>query len=199
MAYLSKPLLMVSLLLYFLSRTEKLPNTTKWWIAAALTFSLVGDVFLLKSTEFNFLAGVGSFALAHICYAIFFNRRRSGSIIVSALIGNIILVVFLLLGLNHLVNIPDEMMIPVNVYGAILGLNLIASVQFNYSNHAKNYWVPLGVLLFVVSDLLLAVNKFETYSKELEYAVIITYGLAQYLIATGVLKHFKVYEVPSSN
>lgn len=197
--YVSKPLLMVSLMLFFLSRIENLRNTTKWFIMVSLLFSLIGDVFLLKTSEFNFLSGVGCFAIAHISYALFFNRRRSGSIHIPSLVWNLIFVIILLVGLNQLIDIPQEMFVPVNVYGSILGLNLIAAVQFNYSNRAENYWVPAGVFLFVVSDLILAVNKFETYNRNLEYLIIITYAFAQYLIVLGVLKHFQIFKVPESD
>lgn len=192
----SKPLLVLSLVLYFIHRTSELKNSSKYLVVGALVLSVLGDVLLIQTEEIFFLAGVGAFALAHVAYAIFFNGRRSGSIHIPTLIGNVILVVFLLLGLNNWVDIPSEMVYPVNIYGAILGLNLVASVQFNYSNNAKNYWVPIGVGLFVISDLLLAVNKFNGYAKMMEIVVMTTYGLAQYLIMIGILSHFKLKKEP---
>lgn len=192
--YLSKPLVLFSLLLFFMSRIEKLPNTTKWLVAAALLTSLLGDVLLMQDGPNYFLGGLSSFAVAHLCYAMFFNRRRQGNLHIPSLIINIVFVGLLILSLNMFIEIPEDMILPVNIYGALIGLNLIASVQFNYSNGLKNYWLPLGVLLFVSSDYLLALKKFNSLDNYLEYLIFTSYAAAQFLIIVGVLRHFKIVD-----
>lgn len=190
--YLSKPLVLFSLLLFFISRIEKVPNTTKWLVVAALLTSLLGDVLLMRDGPNYFLGGLASFAAAHISYALFFNRRRQGNLHLPSLIINIVFVVLLIISLNMFIEIPKDMVIPVNIYGALIGLNLIASVQFNYSNGLKNYWLPLGVLLFVSSDYLLALKKFNGLDNYLEYMIFASYAAAQFLIIVGVLNHFNI-------
>ncbi len=190
--YVSKPLVLISLLLFFLSKVEKLPNTTKWLVTIALAFSLAGDIFLMKFQFDFFLAGVGCFGLAHVFYALFFNRRRQGDFHIPSLLINIVFVGLLIFSLNEFTELPKDLVLPVNIYGGLLGLNLIASVQFNFSNKLSNYWLPLGVLLFVISDYMLALDRFNGLPKIYEYLVFSSYAAAQYLIVVGVLKHYKV-------
>lgn len=175
-----------------MSKIEKLPNSTKWLVAVALVASLLGDILLMQVKHDYFIQGLASFAVAHICYALFFNRRRQGKLHLPSLIPNIVFVGLLIFSLNQFVDIPENMVYPVNIYGALIGLNLVASVQFNFSNGIKDYWLPLGVLLFVISDYLLALNKFNAMDDYFHYLVFSTYAAAQFLIVVAVLKHFKV-------
>tara|TARA_R110002096_G_scaffold126532_3_gene273678 strand:- start:111584 stop:112264 length:681 start_codon:yes stop_codon:yes gene_type:complete len=192
--YISKPLVLFSLLLFFISKIENLKNSTKWWVASALLFSLLGDVFLMQLNKDYFLAGMASFGLAHICYAIFFNRRRQGKMHIPSLIINIIFVGLLIFSLNRCIEIPSDMFVPINIYAALIGINLLSSVQFNFTNRTKNYWLPLGVLLFVLSDYLIAINRFKGLNENFEYLIFATYAAAQFLIILSVLKHFKLVD-----
>lgn len=185
---------MFSLILFFWSKAGKLTNTTKWMVLAALVLSLAGDIFLMEFKYDLFLIGVGCFGLAHIFYALFFNRRRQGNFHIPSLIINILFVALLIFSLNVFVELPKQLILPLNIYGALIGLNLIASVQFNFSNRLTNYWLPFGVLLFVISDYLLALDRFNDLAKIYEYLIFSTYAAAQYLIVVGILKHFKVLD-----
>lgn len=197
--YISKPLVLLSLLLFYLSKIEKLPNSTKWFVGLALFFSLLGDIFLMQTKNDYFLAGVASFGLAHLFYALFFNRRRQGGLHFPSLIINILFVGLLIFSLNEYVNIPEDMLYEVNIYGGLIGLNLIASVQFNFSNRIQNYWLPLGVLLFVISDYTLALKKFNELPEYYEYFIFTTYAGAQFLIVRSVLLHFKLLKGDEEN
>lgn len=69
---ISKPLLMASLLLFYISKTEFLLEKAKWWIIGAIFFSLLGDTLLMRVEQEFFLLGMGAFAIAHLAYIIFF-------------------------------------------------------------------------------------------------------------------------------
>jgi uncharacterized membrane protein YhhN len=191
---ISKPLLMVSLLLFFLSKTESLAQKQKWFVSTALFFSLLGDVLMMQEGEAFFLLGMGAFAITHIYYLAFFYIMRSGPMNKALLILNIIGVVALILGLNELANIPKDMFLPINGYGIIIGLSLVLSVQFSYTNTFKSALVPLGVFLFIVSDFLLAIHKFQFQDLVIELSIMLSYGFAQYLIVLGVLRYFRKSE-----
>jgi alkenylglycerophosphocholine hydrolase len=51
----------------------------------------------------------------------------------------------------------------------------------------ENSWIALGAGLFLISDSILAVNKFKTEVPLRDYLVWATYYAAQYAIAAGFL------------
>jgi uncharacterized membrane protein YhhN len=68
---------------------------------------------------------------------------------------------------------------------SILAANTAAHAQFR--GLALSCFIP-GAALFVVSDSLLALNKFVFNIMWLNMAVMLTYGLAQYFLAKGFAK-----------
>jgi len=70
----TKPLMVPVLMLIFYFATHEQKNNYNRWIITALIFSLMGDVFLLFSTDFEqaFMTGLASFLLAQISYFIGF-------------------------------------------------------------------------------------------------------------------------------
>src|SRR5882757_5041041 len=75
---ITKPLLIAFLFVWFIILSSKL-LPLRFYIAAALFFSWMGDVFLMfeqKGTIW-FIAGLGSFLLAHALYILFFLKSRS--------------------------------------------------------------------------------------------------------------------------
>ena len=78
----SKPLIVISLLVYFISKTASATSRLRTLIIAALVFSLLGDVLLLfeANDPLFFIMGLLAFLLAHIFYIIAFNnlRKREG-------------------------------------------------------------------------------------------------------------------------
>src|SRR6476619_5029708 len=76
--YAFKPLIVLSLVLYFLFNTKNTATGLKKWILAALFFSWAGDCLLLfeEKDKLFFLAGLSAFLLAHIFYIVFFHIVR---------------------------------------------------------------------------------------------------------------------------
>ena len=87
--YFTKPLIVVSLILYFISQISFVQSGLKKWILLALAFSLGGDILLLFETKdpVFFLLGLASFLIAHIFYIVFFHLIR----IRENIAGNILL------------------------------------------------------------------------------------------------------------
>jgi uncharacterized membrane protein YhhN len=79
---------------------------------------------------------------------------------------------------------------PVIVYATAIILMVINAIfRFGRTN-AKSFWLVLsGSILFMVSDSILALNKF---LGEIEFAgilIMLTYIVAQFLIVEGLRKH----------
>jgi uncharacterized membrane protein YhhN len=78
--YITKPFIVISLILYFLSATAGITNGLKKLITVALFFSLLGDVLLMfESSDKNFfLFGLVAFLIAHVFYIISFKKISTG-------------------------------------------------------------------------------------------------------------------------
>ncbi len=185
---------------FFLARTQELHFPSRWWIMAALGFSLVGDVLLMRSAEIYFLSGMGAFALAHLTYAAFFMKNRSARSSVPGLLVSLVVIVLSLYFLNRFIQLPATISLPVNAYGAVLSLSLLLSVQFGFGGARKSWQAPLGVLLFVVSDLLLATGRFNYVQPEmwLKMSVMLSYSGAQFFIIWGALEYALKSGLPKS-
>jgi uncharacterized membrane protein YhhN len=66
---------------------------------------------------------------------------------------------------------------------------LQALFRFGYTNKKSFTLIFIGALFFMISDSLLAINKFLTPVPLASLGIMFTYMLAQYLIVEGVLAH----------
>ncbi len=181
----TKPLLMILLAGYFLSIVGKKLSTIKILILLALLGSWFGDTFLMFQEESSifFILGLSSFLIAHVAYIYGFNAfKREGSVRVVFGISAIFILYSALL-LFVLWPSLGGMKIPVILYALVLTIMGIMGVVKNLK---QNNWVVIGVGLFIISDSLLAYNKFVNPIIASRFIIMITYILAQFLIIKGV-------------
>lgn len=183
---LSKPLLMFSLLAFFLHRVGAIRLKAKLLYAVGILFSLIGDVLLMYTTESSFMMGVGAFLIAQLCYAVFFFQNTVGFNWRSAVLA-LVPIVFGFWFLNQMLELPKPLVLPVNVYGVALSTMLLAAFNYGTKLGRRSFFINLGALFFLVSDLLLAYNKFDAGNKYFSILVLITYAFAQFLLATSVI------------
>lgn len=189
--YLSKPLLLLSLIAWFISSTNDSKSKLKNIIYTALCLSLAGDMWLLyqKNNTSFFIYGLVCFLAAHIFYILAFNTIRKesatginwwSSIFVAAFYFTLIYIL-----LNHLGN----MKIPVLVYGAVISAMLFAAVQLLFIKNQGYLFIVTGAVLFILSDSILAINKFYSSFNNASLLIMITYGFAQYFIVKGMIQY----------
>lgn len=186
--YFSKPLIIIALIVFFYKQSKHLNKSIRVITLLALMFSLIGDVLLMfvnKSANF-FMSGLVAFLIAHIMYISVFYKSRNKTanklpIIVILLIYASGLFYFLIDGLG-------EMLIPVLLY--LLVILTMATTAFirKRSNRDSYKLVFVGAVFFMISDSLLALNKFYEPLPFSNISIILTYALAQYLIVLGILK-----------
>ena len=187
----SKPLIILSLIFYFLLNRIGMNRTLSRYTLLALVFSLLGDVFLLfdKISEIFFVLGLGSFLLAHICYAFCFylqrsSKRRLGFWIMTILLTCYGVALYTLL-FTHLGNIR----IPVALYILVILVMVITAYGRKGNVSVSSFIIVfIGALSFIISDSLLAINKFLIPLPYSNFLVMGTYATAQYLIIRGLLK-----------
>lgn len=186
---IAKPLILLSLIFFFINQGKHLSSKTKVITLLALLFSLAGDV-LLMFTDISasfFLSGLVAFLLAHIMYIIVFLDKKN-----SKKIALIFITVLLIYAIGIFYLLKDglgDMLIPVIVYMLVILTMVLTSTmrKDNVSNKSYNL-VFLGAFFFVISDSFLAINKFYQPVPLSKIIIMSTYSLAQYLIVLGLLK-----------
>lgn len=155
---------------------------TPWEISLALLFSALGD---LAGTCGVFLAQMGSFAVAHIFYILFFVRRfrRKDTRMTSKMKGYMMMLSLCTAALLALVFVKvvpcapaGVIRIGVSIYAVIICMMLFASLLQRSSLYA------LGGLLFVISDFILAWNMFVEPVPHDDALILGTYFSAQWLL-----------------
>lgn len=187
--YFTKPLIILSLLVCFLKQSQRLNTYIKTLTILALVFSVFGDTALLFEDihPTYFIIGLGSFLLAHIMYVLVFLKQRDKNkkpllFIVLMLLYAAFLFYMLKDGLGNL-------LIPVVIYMiVILSMSTAAYLRKKDDNLKSYNWVFIGAVLFMVSDSVLAIDKFYQSFVLSSIAIMITYALAQYCIIIGILK-----------
>ncbi len=187
--YITKPSLLIALIFYFYSQSNALGPKTRLITLLALVFSLLGDVLLMlvDISPHYFMFGLISFLVAHVCYCLVFLIYRNpyiNSLGVSAILCSYAFGFFYLLkdGLGNL-------LIPVIVYMIVILMMVMTAFLRQKKVPKKSFiLVFLGALLFVISDSVLALNKFYMPLKYSNISIMLTYALAQYFIVLGLLK-----------
>lgn len=183
-----KPLIIPALVGYFFSQVKNNSSGLKKWIALALLFSLGGDVLLMfqSKNDMFFLLGLSSFLIAHLFYIIFFHKVRVQEQVKSK-ISLLAIVVIYYLGLIILLS-PHlgSMAIPVRIYGIVISFMFMLALHMLFiQNKQAGKWMMLGALLFVLSDSVLAINKFYQPFEQAGIIIMLTYGFAQLFIVEG--------------
>jgi len=187
--YITKPAILTSLIIYFLAKNKGLSSFAKNLTLLALVLSLIGDILLMfdNGSPNFFIAGLGSFLLAHIMYALVFLKKGKPNKRIW-----IFLSVLILYGFGLFYMIKDglgNMLIPVLLYiMAIFSMATAAFVRKESVLNTSFYLVLIGALLFMLSDSLIAVDKFYKPFQLSNLSIMLTYGIAQLLIVFGILK-----------
>lgn len=182
----AKPLLMVILLLYFLTSSQTYP-AWRHLVTLALVFSWAGDVFLISGDWF--VAGLASFLVAHVFYIAAYQKTGAA----GGSLQPLVLPAFALFGVCLLWFIYPglhELTAPVFLYALVLlGMGVWAFKRKDGTDVASFRLVATGAVLFVLSDSLIAVNRFVFAIPAERILVMTVYMTAQYLIVQGLIQH----------
>ncbi|MEN9684526.1 MAG: hypothetical protein RLZZ28_312 [Bacteroidota bacterium] len=183
-------LLPVLILFLYAAGSQSDSVSSKKWVFAALVFSFLGDLFLTRSGEIFFLIGMLAFIGTHVCNGIQLLKLNSlkSTQALPALVALVLLGLIAAFVLSVLNPYLGSLKLPIFFYlliissMAVLAANTYANKDIQY--HAIAYFIP-GAALFVVSDGLLAMNKFYFHLPMLDIAVMLTYGCSQMLLVLG--------------
>lgn len=188
----SKPLIVPSLVFfYFYHQAAR----NKAFLFAML-FCWLGDVFLMfdQVYELFFMLGLGAFLIGHLSFILCYRQLKSEkgeglnnpqklrfSFPVLLIGTGLITILYPKLG---------DLKLPVMIYALVLSLMVIQAI-FRYGfTSSKSFWfMTIGAMFFMLSDSLLAINKFLQPLPNAGISVMITYMVAQYLITLGAVEH----------
>ena len=180
--YIFKPLTMVFIIAIALVGTSELRSYRKL-VVGALCCSLAGDVLLMLPSD-QFVPGLLSFLAAHCFYIAAFRTRPSG--LLSTWFGLACLVYGSLM-LWLLLPYLGDMKLPVLIYLiVVLLMAWQALTRWAMSRNRRTLLAALGASLFVVSDSMIAINRFYVRFRLADLLIMLTYFVAQWLIAMSV-------------
>ncbi len=190
-----KPLLMITLGMYYFYNADHKSTVA----LLAILFSFAGDTTLMFESvnPVFFMVGLGSFLIAHFFYIVAYRQHRDQAeentlkgiqkmrfAFPIVLWGTgLIVVLFPTLG---------DLKIPVVIYALVM-IVMVLNAVFRYGRtKPASFWLVFGgSALFMLSDSLLAINKFFKPINAAHFWIMITYILAQFLIVEGLYVHSK--------
>jgi len=195
-AIIVKALIIPVLFLIYYRLIRNQMNGFHRMILAAFIFSWFGDITLQlqQLNDLFFMTGLCCFLVAQVIYLTAFFATpgrnvlffRKIYLIIPVLAYGIILLYFLYDGLG-------DMRIPVIIYAVVILTMLTAAMNRQGKVNKQSYiLVLIGAVLFVLSDSLIAIDKFAYPFLLARIAIMTTYITAQYLIAVGCLKQFGI-------
>lgn len=193
---LSKPTLLLTLIFWLLMESSQNWSTQFFkWILAGLFFSLGGDVLLIFQEVDGqyFVLGLTSFLLAHLAYIWAFTKTYRNDHEVSLLRQQgwllVLIVGYAVYFFGRISPSLGGFIAPVMAYTVVIAvMALLAFNRYGKVSSGSFWWVASGAVLFLMSDSILAWNKFAdklTYGHAL---IMATYGIAQLCIAKGALR-----------
>lgn len=133
-------------------------STYGWWILAALVLSWLGDVLLIYSdSPPAFRAGLFSFLLGHLAFALGFISRGQAlayTVVAVVVLSGVLIPVLRWLGPK----LADEMRVPVYLYMVVISL-MVALALGTHASH-PGLSICVGALMFYFSDLAVARDRF---------------------------------------
>lgn len=193
---ISKPSIMVTLIGYYWFASG---NDRSLAFIVAMIAAWIGDVLLMfaERNEMYFIMGLGAFLVTHVMLILTFRQFRSENAgnplrgvqsirmafpIVLAGTG-LIVVLYPTLG---------ALKFPVVVYAIVLMCMVLnALYRYGRTNFTSMIATFAGALLFMMSDSILAINKFLMPLGNAGLWIMVTYCAGQFLIARGLLYHGK--------
>jgi len=179
LAFAFKPLATIVIIVFARQRRAGRADVRRW-VLAGLVLSLGGDIALLWPKD-GFLPGLVSFLFAHLAYLIGFTRDRRFAAarlpfaLYAIVAGGILALLW--------PGVPGALRLPVAIYVVCLASMAAQAAVLWRGGAARGAVLALGGALFLLSDALLATNKFAAPLPAASLWILATYWAAQWCIA----------------
>ena len=199
---ISKAVFLPTLMMYLYVQPNVSNKPGKNLVMLGLFGSFLGDVFLISKSLF--IPGMVAFMTTHIFNIIFFSKiyglKQPKSTILK--VSSFILLSFCWFIYFQLSTAIGPLIYPILVYMALICSAALMAIHIANNKPTKiianNFWIP-GMLFFIASDAILAFNKFDWSINDpienIGLVIMITYGLAQFLLVKGFQMYFTTKSV----
>lgn len=188
--YVLKPTTMIFLFAWLVSATSL--QGIALWFGLGIALSMLGDIFLMLPKQ-QFIAGLVAFLLAHVAYIIGFNPSWPP----FTPLGLFFIIFVAAIGKELYKHISaglakrgeDALQKPVMAYTAVIALMQISALlTFFRTDWSFNtaFVVSLGAALFMLSDAILAWDKFVEPIKYGRVRNMSAYHLGQIILMLGI-------------
>jgi uncharacterized membrane protein YhhN len=176
------------------------PSSIKSLLIGALVFSWIGDTLLIggDQDEHLFIGGLIAFLIAHVCYIIIFTLLSNGVEPISKFKkwSMILIPVYLSGMLYYLHPLVFKSLFPaIAVYALAISLMAFTAIgALSRPLQQFHKYIFMGVVLFLMSDSILAINKFGNLDMSTNLAgfyIMSTYCAAQAMLTLGITTAWK--------
>ena len=187
--YLKPALLLPLIVAAFISKNFQ----NKIILVGALVFSWIGDTLLLFvfKDAIYFMLGLIAFLIAHIFYIILFTKelKKANGKIELRKPGLLLIVIYLIALLLILIPHLGSLTIPVIIYAVVIStmLYMACLLSFHWPKPASIYLFT-GAISFILSDSILAFDKFYQPVPMSGFLIMATYLYAQWALVRSCIK-----------
>jgi uncharacterized membrane protein YhhN len=196
--YIVKPLIMGLIILCLLSAGGY--TFPLAWFTFGMIFSLVGDIVLMLPRD-RFLPGLGAFLAAQLCYIMGLNSSKMPVnitvLIIAAIVflGSFQLYRRISLSLQNSGN--TSLRLPTLIYSIVISLFVFSAILTLVRPESEwkttpAFLISIGAVLFYLSDVILAWNKFIEPLPNDSFWNSVTYFMGQILLALGAVLNFYI-------
>lgn len=155
---------------------DPVDSTQRTWFVVALVLSLLGDVFLMLPRD-AFVPGLASFLLGHLAYIGGLRLESRGFHPMAVpVMGSAVAV-----AQRVLRSVDRELLVPVAAYMVVITTMAV------YAVNTGDWRAGVGAVVFMVSDSLIAWDRFVQPVRHARLAIMTTYHLAQGLLVLSLL------------
>ncbi len=185
---ISKPLISISLMLFYVLNNVTKSKKEKRVTILALVFALIGDLFLLEGFDFySFHIGLFAFFLTNIAYS--YLLYRSAQFEINKSLPFLIVTSIYLIIIYYLIydNLQEYFILVLVYFFVILNMTQSAFLRYRIVNNRSFYFVFIGALFFTVAGSIIALNMFYKPIPYKNIFIMLFYGIGQLLMIQGIL------------
>lgn len=176
--------------------TSSTASLYDFYISIGLMLSSCGDVMLElddKNKDY-FIAGLAAFLLAHLSYICAFTSEAVQYTNMLAFI--IIIGIYYAIMMSFLLpSVESDLVLPIIVYGLVISTMLLfGTARYISTSHTYTHESKLsslvGSIIFLLSDTILALDKFAFRITSAKTIIMLTYYIGQTFIAISTCKNY---------
>ncbi len=187
--FISKPLVIISLFIYFCFNKNK--NTTKknLWVFLALTFFFLGDLVIINHNDIVFFGlSLLFFSIGKIFFCFKFSHKNDFNVL-RLVPFSIIIFAYTVFLISVLFENLKAFLVPALVsFFITLLMFQFAYLRKGVFNKKSYVYVFLGVLLYNFGESIMAVKTFKQDLPFQDFLIMLLYGTSVYFIILGIIK-----------